>query len=212
MSSQESQSHHTIGSNPYVLISSTPSSERRATDRVFDTLNRCGKKMEDATRKAEAFADGVRNHLKFSPSIADAAMARLAQGTKLITEGHHRVFQQEFGIFLPGEKLLDSFACYVSTTSGPIMGTIYVSSIRVSFCSDYPLRYPSPSGHPPSAYYKVMLRLEDIRSISPSANRGKPSERYIHVVMQDGFEFWFMGFVSHDKAFKCLNHALQLLY
>ena len=51
------------------------------------------------------------------------------------------------------------------------------------------------------------MELEKIRSINSSSNVLKPSERYVHVVTQDGFEFWFMGFVSYMDAFNCLNKA-----
>jgi hypothetical protein len=83
-------------------------------------------------------------------------MARIVQGTKVIAEGgHDKVFQQAFNI-LPGEKLLKSYACYLSTASGPVIGTLYLSTKRLAFCSDNPLcYYPSP-GHPEWSYYKVL--------------------------------------------------------
>lgn len=94
--------------------------------------------------------------VKFSPSISDAAMARLAQGTKMLVEGGpEKVFQREFGV-LASEKLLDSFVCYISTTSGPVTGMLYVSNKRIAFCSDYVIRLPSPAGgNGVPAYYKV---------------------------------------------------------
>lgn len=92
--------------------------------------------------------------MKFSPSLSDAARARLAQGTKILVEGGpYRVYQREFGL-LAAEKLLDSFVCYISTTSGPVTGVLYISNRRITFCSDYAIRSPS-SGVP--AYYKVRL-------------------------------------------------------
>lgn len=94
--------------------------------------------------------------MKFSPSISDAAMARLAQGTKMMVEcGPERVFQREFGV-LTSEKLMDSFVCYISTTSGPVTGMLYVSNKRIAFCSDYVIRLPSSvGGNGVPAYYKV---------------------------------------------------------
>lgn len=92
--------------------------------------------------------------MKFSPSISDAARARLAQGTKILVEGGpYKVFQREFGL-LAAEKLLDSFVCYISTTSGPVTGVLYISNKRITFCSDYAIRSPS-TGVPD--YYKVRL-------------------------------------------------------
>ena len=94
--------------------------------------------------------------VRTSPSVTDAAMARLAQGTKVLAEGgHDHIFRQTFNT-VPGEKLSKSYACYFSTSSGPVIGTLYLSSKRLAFCSDYPLcYYPSP-GHPEWIYYKVV--------------------------------------------------------
>ncbi|XP_007051348.2 PREDICTED: GEM-like protein 2 [Theobroma cacao] len=195
--------------NPYVAISPVAASGRTPMGRICDALNRCGKKVEDATRKAEALADNVWNHLRVSPSLADAAVARLAQGTKLLTEGgHDRLFQQTFQI-LPGEKLLHAYVCYLSTTSGPVIGTLYTSTERLAFCSDYPLCYHASPGYQQWMYYKVVLELDKLATVNPSANRLNPSEKYIHIVTSDGYEFWFMGFISYDKALKSLTEALQ---
>ncbi|KAF8008215.1 hypothetical protein BT93_K2018 [Corymbia citriodora subsp. variegata] len=200
------------GENPYVYVApmnaSAPSG-RSPMDRISGALNRCGKRFEDATRKAEALADNVWHHLRTSPSITDAAMARLAQGTKVLTEGgQEKVFQQTFEILL-GEKLLKAYACYLSTSTGPVIGTLYLSNKRLAFCSDNPLCQYSPSGQQQWMYYKVVLLLNQLSTVSPSSNRLNPSERYIQVVMRDGYEFWFMGFISYDKALKNINEALQ---
>lgn len=93
--------------------------------------------------------------VKVSPSFTDAAMARLAQGTKVLAEGgHDKVFHQTFQN-LPGEKLLHTYACYISTTSGPVIGTLYVSNRRIAFYSDFPLSLYSSTGNSESVYYKV---------------------------------------------------------
>lgn len=176
---------------------------------LCDALNRCGKRMEDATRKAETLADSFWHHLRVSPSLSDAAMARLAQGTKLLTEGGPvKVFQQEFNL-LAGEKLLNSFVCYLSTSSGPVIGTLYVSTKRVCFCSDYPLSRYSPTGSHDWMHYKVVVQVDQLRTVNPSANRLNPCERYIRIVTNDNYEFWFMGFISYDKALNTLNHVVH---
>ncbi|CAN1855537.1 GLABRA2 expression modulator [Linum perenne] len=124
-------------------------------------------------------------------------MARLAQGTKVITEGgHEKVFIQTFGI-TTGEKLLNSYACYLSTSTGPVIGTLYVSTKKVAFCSDHPLSYRYPNGQQDWIYYKVCHE-----------SYMNPSERYIQLLTVDRREFWFMGFISFDKAFKQLQQVL----
>uniref|UniRef100_A0A0D9VYQ3 GRAM domain-containing protein n=1 Tax=Leersia perrieri TaxID=77586 RepID=A0A0D9VYQ3_9ORYZ len=173
-------------------------------------------------------------NFRTAPNMADAAVARLAQGTKVYAEGgHDRVFNQAFGI-VPGEQLRKAYACYLSTSTGPIIGTLYVSTARLAFCSDSPISYqPSPAagggaaaaagGHPPEGiYYKaitlhscifsfslVVLPLNQVKSVNPSASMANRGEKYIQIMTTDNHEFWFMGFVSYDKALKNLYEALQ---
>lgn len=97
--------------------------------------------------------------VRFGANPIDAATARLVQGTKvLIQGGHDKIFQQTFGI-LQGEKLLKQYACYISTPSGPVIGTLYISTKRLAFCSDYPLYHYPSSLQGQSIYYKVVIFL-----------------------------------------------------
>lgn len=53
--------------------------------------------------------------VKTGPSLADAALARIAQGTKVLAEGgYEKIFKQTFGT-VPGKQLQNSFAGYLST-------------------------------------------------------------------------------------------------
>jgi hypothetical protein len=108
-----------------------------------------------------------------APNMADAAVARLSQGTKVYAEGgHDRVFYQTFGA-MPGEQLRKAYACYLSTSSGPVIGTLYLSTARLAFCSDSPLCYQGPAGQQQECmYYKVsgslpFTRLQKFRSSFP---------------------------------------------
>ncbi|KAJ9171627.1 hypothetical protein P3X46_014965 [Hevea brasiliensis] len=201
-------------SHPYIQIAPLPANGsgpygRRPMSRICDMLNRCGKRVEDVTRKAEVYADNVWHHVKVGASFTDAAMARIAQGTKVLTEGgHDKVFQQTFGS-LPGEKLIKAYVCYLSTFSGPVIGTLYISNKRVAFYSDYPFCYYSPTGQQQWTYYKVAVQLDKLSTVNPSASRINPSGKYIQIVTTDDHEFWFMGFISYDKALKQLTEALQ---
>lgn len=95
--------------------------------------------------------------MKTSPSFSDAAMARLSQGTKVLAEGgYDKVFKQAFQN-LAGEKLLHTYACYLSTASGPVIGTLYITNKRIAFCSDFPLSHYSSTGNPEWLYYKVRI-------------------------------------------------------
>ena len=66
--------------------------------------------------------------MKVSSSFTDAAIARISQEIKVLTEGrHNKMFRQTLGT-LPGEKLLKAYVFYLSTSSGPVIGTLYVST------------------------------------------------------------------------------------
>nr|CAB3493312.1 unnamed protein product [Digitaria exilis] len=195
--------------NPYVMV--TPAAATPSTcQTVMKALGRYGKLLEDGTRKAADATGNIWHHLRTAPNMADAAVARLAQGTKVYAEGgHDRVFYQTFGA-MPGEQLRKAYACYLSTSSGPVIGTLYLSTARLAFCSDSPVCYQGPAGQPHECmYYKVVLPLSQLRSVSPSSSTRNRAERYIQITTMDNHEFWFMGFVNYDKALKNLYEALQ---
>ncbi|CAN6559428.1 unnamed protein product [Malus baccata var. baccata] len=176
-------------------------------------LCQCGKRVEVATRRAEAKADNVWNHLRTCPSFTDVMMARLNTVTKVLTaEAEEKVFHQTFER-MTEEKQLHSYACYLSTSHGPVIGMLYISDKRIAFCSDF--SYYLCPGNPTLMHYKldillvnrtlVVVPLDQLRTVNPSANSWNPSEKYIQIVTRDGHEFWFMGFISYDKALRNLN-------
>lgn len=96
------------------------------------------------------------NLVKTAPSFADAAMGRIAQGTKVLAEGgHEKIFRHTFET-VPEEQLLNSYACYLSTSAGPVMGVLYISTAKLAFCSDNPLSYKAGDKDEWS-YYKVCM-------------------------------------------------------
>ncbi|KAL7211434.1 hypothetical protein ACSBR2_014323 [Camellia fascicularis] len=69
-----------------------------------------GKEAPEATKMAEDLAGNMWQHLKTGPSFGDAAVGRIAQGTKVLPEGvYEKVFRQTFDTG-PEEKLLNSYA------------------------------------------------------------------------------------------------------
>ncbi|CAK8535002.1 unnamed protein product [Lathyrus sativus] len=206
---------HNNSNNPYVQLSpAKPSSDAAANrpnpmDKISGALNNCGKKVEEVTKHAESMVDNIWNHVRMSITPADAAIARLVQGTKLIANGgSDKLFQQTFGV-IPGEKVLKQHVCYISKISGPMIGTLYITTKRLAFCSDYPLCHHPFSLNHQCIYYKVVVQLDQLRAVSPSANMFNSKEKYIEIVTVDGYEFFFMGFVSYDKALKTLNEVLH---
>ncbi|PNY03384.1 GLABRA2 expression modulator [Trifolium pratense] len=110
---------------------------------VRNVLGRWGRKVGEATRKAETLAGNTWQHLKTSPSMAEAAMGRIAQGTKVLAEGgYEKIFLSTFET-VPDERLQNSFACYLSTSAGPVMGVLYISTAKIAYSSDNPISYKS---------------------------------------------------------------------
>lgn len=198
-------------SNPYISPAPAPapgSSVKNTMASVKDVLGKWGKKAAEATKKAEDLAGNMWQHLKTGPSFADAAVGRIAQGTKVLTEGgYEKIFQQTFET-VPDEKLVKTYACYLSTSAGPVMGTLYLSTAKLAFCSDNPLSYES-GAQTEWSYYKVVIPLHQLRAVNPSTSKVKPGEKYMQVISVDNHEFWFMGFVHYDSAVKNLQGALQ---
>ena len=57
----------------------------------------------------------------------------------------------------------------------------------------------------------MLIPSKRIKSASVRENLYNPDEKYIDVVTDDGFDFWFMGFVNYEKSFKYLQHVIQEL-
>ncbi|XP_043714063.1 GEM-like protein 1 [Telopea speciosissima] len=189
-------------SNPYISSSPAPSASTSIKDKVDavrDVLGRWGKKVGEATKGAEDLTRNMWQHLKTAPSVADAAMGRIAQGTKVLAEGgYEKIFRQTFET-APEEQLKRSYACYLSTSAGPVMGILYLSTAKLAFCSDSPLSYKNVD-QTEWSYYKVVIPLHQLKAVNPSASKVNAAEKYIQVVSVDNHEFWFMGFVNYDGA------------
>ncbi|XP_038694656.1 putative GEM-like protein 3 isoform X1 [Tripterygium wilfordii] len=198
-------------SSSYVSFSPAPDSSfsfKETVVSVRDTLGRWGKRVVEATKKAEDLSRNTWQHLKTSPSFTDAALGRIAQGTKVLAEGgYEKIFRQTFET-VPEEQLQNSYACYLSTSAGPVMGILYVSSAKLAFCSDNPLPYKS-DGKKEWISYKIVIPLPQLKAVNPSANSANPAEKYIQVISIDSHEFWYMGFLNYDGAAQCLQEALQ---
>ncbi|XP_074294496.1 GLABRA2 expression modulator-like [Silene latifolia] len=199
--------------NPYISRSSAPSltpspSIKEKMETVRNVLGRWGRNVKDAAKKAEDLAGNTWQHLKTSPSFSEAAMGRIVHSTKVVAEGgYEKIFHQTFDT-VPEELLQDSFACYLSTSAGPVMGTLYVSTAKLAFCSDNPLPYKN-GDETDWSYYKVVIPLHQLKAVNPSTSRVNPSEKYIQIISVDNHEFWYMGFLHYENAVSILQGALQ---
>jgi hypothetical protein len=183
-------------------------SQFRLQERV-GPLNTIVENFNKYMGRAEAFAGNIWSHMKTSPSVFDAAQGRMSQGFKLVQEGGFEgLYKSTFGM-AEGEQLRKTYACYLSTSTGPVMGTLYVSNLKFSFCSDRPLSYQSAPGQEAWSYYKMVVALDKVKEVIPSFNENKPQEKYIQIVTVDGHDFWFMGFVNYDKGVQNMQLALR---
>ncbi|CAK8542706.1 unnamed protein product [Lathyrus sativus] len=161
------------------------------------------------SKKAEATANNIWHNLRTGPSVSSAAMGKMNLTVKAISEGGFESLYKQIFTTYPNENLKKTFACYLSTTTGPVAGTLYLSNIHLAFCSDRPLSFTAPSGQETWSYYKVMVPLGKIGTVNPVIMKENQSEKYIQIVTVDGHDFWFMGFVNYDKAMKNLSEGVS---
>ncbi|KAL9229965.1 hypothetical protein vseg_005372 [Gypsophila vaccaria] len=144
-------------------------------------------------------------HSKMSGSIF-STMNKLVKGKLKL--GADKVFRQIFSV-REGEQLLKASKCCLFTTAGPVEGRLFISTDKVAFCSDRAIaKVSTPTGDSLRFHYKVVIPLRKIKRYNQSENVKKPSQKYLHVVTADDFEFWFMGFQSFNKTFSCLQQAV----
>ncbi|CAN1325407.1 GEM-like protein 4, partial [Linum perenne] len=137
--------------------------------------------------------------VKLGNKISDTLKGKLSLGARILQVGGvKKVFRQLFSVS-EGERLIKASQCYLSTTSGPIAGLLFISTHKIAFCSDRSIQLSSPEGK----------SIKKIERANQSENMDKPSQKYMEIVTVDGFDFWFMGFLSYKKAFKYLEQAIS---
>ncbi|XP_004297717.1 PREDICTED: GEM-like protein 7 [Fragaria vesca subsp. vesca] len=156
-----------------------------------------------------------RTQMKLGPKISEAVKGKLRLGAKILKAGGTmgKVFKHLFSnnAEAAGEKLLKTSHCFLSTTAGPIAGLLFISTHKIAFCSDKPIKLsssPNPNGELIRVHYKVVIPLNKINRVNQSEDVKKPSQKYIEIVTVDNFDFWFMGFFNYQKAHKYLQQAL----
>ncbi|KAK4282203.1 hypothetical protein QN277_013608 [Acacia crassicarpa] len=188
--------------HPYVQHAPAVKPPASPMESILQTLDSWGK-------KAELTANNVWHNLKTSPSVPSAAWGKMNLTAKAIGGGgFEALYKQNFATY-PNEKLKKTFACHISTSTGPVSGTLYLSNLHIAFCSDRPVSYTAPSGQQAWSHYMVMVPLGKIASVNPVIMKENSSEKYIQIVTVDGYDFWFMGFVNFDKAVKHLSESIS---
>ncbi|WOL07215.1 GEM-like protein 8 isoform X2 [Canna indica] len=170
---------------------------KQKKDSIVEWMSKLGEK-----------AEGIRENVTLGPKISETVKGKLSMGARILQAGGiERDFRQAFSV-VEGEKLLKAFQCYLSTTAGPISGMLFISSEKIAFRSDRSIKLTSPKAGLVRVPYKVLVPLKRIKGALTSEDMSKPKQKYIHVVTEDDFEFWFMGFVSCERSFKYLQQAI----
>ncbi|GJN20925.1 hypothetical protein PR202_gb08363 [Eleusine coracana subsp. coracana] len=168
-------------------------------------------RVNKLSQKTDSYMQGFKEHLTLGPKISETIRGKLSFGAKVLQAGSiDRVFREYFAVE-KDEKLVKAFQCYLSTTAGPIAGMLFISTEKIAFHSDRPLNLASPKGRSKRVPYKVLIPAKRIKTASVRENLYNPDEKYIDVVTVDGFDFWFMGFVSYEKSFKYLQNIISEL-
>jgi len=96
--------------------------------------------------------------VKLGPKFSETLKGKLSLGAKIIQEGGRgNIFKHLFGM-QEEEKLLKASQCYLYTTAGPIAGILFISNVKVAFCSERPTSFSSADGDLVKAPYKVILK------------------------------------------------------
>ncbi|VVB13703.1 unnamed protein product [Arabis nemorensis] len=163
-------------------------------------------------KKTDGFTNGARDQSKLRPKLTETVKRKLSLGARILQVGGlEKIYKRLFRVS-ENEKLFKTYQCYLSTTAGPIAGLLFISSKKMAFCSERSIKVASPQGDMIRVHYKVSIPLCKINRVNQSQNTKKPSQKYLEVVTVDGFDFWFMGFLSYQKAFNCLEKALSLSF
>ncbi|KAK1387239.1 GRAM domain-containing protein [Heracleum sosnowskyi] len=185
--------------NPFITIEFLGTAGK--IELMRNRMNKLGVQVEN-------FAHGIRNHVKIGPKFSETVKGKLRLGAKILQVGGvKKVFRQNFSVS-EGEKLLKASQCYLSTTAGPIAGLLFISTDRIAFCSERSIKVTTSTGDLLRTRYKVSVPLNKIKRANESENVKDPSRKYINIVTKDDFEFWFMGFINHQRTYKFLQLAV----
>lgn len=163
------------------------------------------------SRKTRSFACRIHEHVKLGPKLSETLKGKLSLGARIIQEGGRgNIFKNIFGM-QEGEKVLKASQCYLYTTAGPIAGVLFISTQKVAFCSERPITFSSAStGESRKIPYKVLIPIGKIKEVNEGQNVNQEEQKYIEIVTHDDSEFWFMGFLRYEKAFRNLQKAISM--
>ncbi|PNY07405.1 GRAM domain protein/ABA-responsive-like protein [Trifolium pratense] len=160
-------------------------------------------------RKADSLSQRIQEHVRLGANISQTLKRKLSLGAQILQVGGvEKVFMQYFSVS-EEETLLRVSHCYLSTTSGPLAGLLYISTEKVAFCSERSIKVFNQKGLMCRIRYKVTIPLKKIKCVNQSQNIEKPTQKYINIVTVDDFDFWLMGVSKYQKTFKYLEEAIS---
>ncbi|KAM1129849.1 hypothetical protein ACFX13_040295 [Malus domestica] len=203
-------------SSPYMRNSydhdsdTTPERQRQASP--------LSEPISPSAHSSSSSSSKTTSTLKLGHKLSETVKGKLSLGARISQKGGRaNIFKQIFGIS-QGEELLKASQCYLSTTAGPIPGLLFISTQKLALCSETPITLPSPSAPYAAAiagqlqllrtHYKVQIPIRKIKTANQSEDVNKPQHKYIFT--HDDFDFWFMGFLRYDEAFRNLHKALSI--
>ncbi|XP_058754895.1 GEM-like protein 4 [Vicia villosa] len=143
---------------------------------------RVSSNQKKRSRKADSNSETTA---RLGTNISETIKRKLSLGARILQVGGvEKVFMKYFSM-IEGEKLLKVCHCYLSTTSGPLAGLLFIST------------------------EKVVILVKNIKCVSQSQNVEKPTQKYITIVTMDNFDFWFMGVFKYQKTIKYLEQAIS---
>ncbi|KAM7262370.1 hypothetical protein ACFE04_021447 [Oxalis oulophora] len=169
-------------------------------------LNKLGKNL----KRIENFVDRVLDHVRLGTKTTDMVKGKLILGAKIVQQGGvDKIFKKCFDV-TRGEKLIKVSQCYLSTTASPLAGLLFISSHKIAFRSERSIKIASSNGESLRFHYKVVIPITSIKRVDQCENVEKPSQKYIEIVTNDHYDFWFMGFLNHQKSLVALQKAIDL--
>ncbi|ESW14743.1 hypothetical protein PHAVU_007G013900 [Phaseolus vulgaris] len=155
------------------------------------------------------YSPTTSKQMRLRTNISETVKRKLSLGASILRVGGvEKVFKKFFSME-EGERLLKVSQCYLSTTSGPLAGFLFISTYKVAFCSEKSMKVFTQNGHMLRIRYKVVIPLKKIKSMNQTEDTQKPRQKYIEIVTEDNFEFWLMGVLKYQKTFQYLQEALS---
>ncbi|CAK8574263.1 unnamed protein product [Lathyrus sativus] len=170
------------------------------------SICRASSNQNKRSRKADSNSE-ISGRLR--TNITETIKRKLSLGARILQMGGvEKVFMKYFSLS-ESERLLKVCHCHLSTTSGPLAGLLFISTEKVSFCSERSIKVFNQKGQMCRIRYKVSIPVKKIKCVRQSENVEKAREKYINIVTVDNYDFWLMGVSKYHKTYKYLEQTIS---